>query len=133
MSHKQCFVQQKTRKVILSVQSCQHGLLKQELASLQLLLDGTGCIYWLFRTSFKSLPSISFTPCLETLSVTDNFPEVLWLILICINFSVYWYMQREMGPTEVSSCLYVSSLISSQPPFPGLGKCDGMLVQEEAG
>ena len=41
-------------------------------------------------------------------------------------------MQKEVGPAEVFSCLYVSSFISSQPPFSGLGKYDGMLAQEEA-
>lgn len=50
-----------------------------------------------------------------------SLATVLWLSLVCINFSVCWYERREMDLTEVLSCPYVWSLVSSRPFCQGWG------------
>lgn len=118
----------KKEKVILSVQSCQCRLPKQ------LLLDGMGCFYWLFRNSFKRLFSLNFT-CTLTLRhwechwqlpkspVADSNLHRLFCILVYVEKGV-----------QLKYFLVFTSLPLSPPSplFSGLGKYDSMFAQEEA-
>lgn len=118
----------KKEKVILSVQSCQCRLPKQ------LLLDGMGCFYWLFRNSFKRLFSLNFTRTLTLRHwechwqlpkspVADSNLHRLFCILV--------YVERKGSNWSIFLSLHLFPYLLPAPFFQGWGNMTACLRRKK--